>query len=204
MCWSLANGLSGNFQLVNFQFQFQFNWFFLALASLASVGIFSKWPQWLKRSWTSTSSGFPNGSPPSNQYPLTSLNIFQTIGNSQKRLRYLETRQDLKRSQILFSKGIFEANRWKGIFWVLNDHWDALRRLNRKRPLSYRARQQGGGGRRGKRGILRPSLFPLLPPRDPCYTNPLRATLGLRPIHSAVFTPHSRSSSPFILLFIRF
>ena len=177
MWWSLANGLSGNFQLVNFQFQFQFNWFFLALASLASVGIFSKWPQWLKRSWTSTSSGFPNGSPPSNQYPLTSLNIFQTIGNSQKRLRYLETRQDLKRSQILFSEGIFESKRWKGIFWVLNDHWDALRRLNRKRPLSYRARQRGvgvGGGRGVSYGHL---YFP--------YSHPVT------PVIRTHFEPHS-------------
>ena len=75
-------------------------------------------------------------------------------------------------------------------------HWDALRMLNRKRPLSYRARLVVGE-EGGKRGILRPSLFPLLPPCDPCYTNPLQATLSLRPIHSTVFTPtfdHHRSS----------
>ena len=50
----------------------------------------------------------------------------------------------------------------------------------------------------GEGGILRPSLFPLLPPRDPCYTNPLHATLRLRPIHSLVFTltpPRPESSS---------
>ena len=90
-----------------------------------------------------------------------------------------------------------QAKGWKRILSIeYKGHWDALRMLNRKRPLSYRARLVVGE-EGGKRGILRPSLFPLLPPCDPCYTNPLQATLSLRPIHSTVFTPsfdHHRSS----------
>ena len=100
---------------------------------------------------------------------------------------YLEIEQNQKRSWRLFKQ---KAERG---YWVLSIRAIGMRwgcSIGRDLCLT----EQGWG----EGGILRPSLFPLLPPRDPCYTNPLHATLRLRPIHSLVFTltpPRPESSS---------
>ena len=95
------------------------------------------------------------------------VNIFQIFANSKKTLKIKSGHK------LSFPRKSSSGQRLKGDIWVLRSHWDALRRLNRKGPLSYRAREEVGG-----RGVSYGHLyFP--------YSHPVT------PVIRTHFKPHS-------------